>query len=73
MKNLVLIGGGNQAHYTIDIIEKENKYNIIGIIDLKLVCCNFADHNWTEGSKKFHDEHVWLKNGKYITKTASVN
>jgi sugar O-acyltransferase (sialic acid O-acetyltransferase NeuD family) len=33
MKNLVLIGGGNQAHYTIDIIEKENKYNIIGIID----------------------------------------
>jgi sugar O-acyltransferase (sialic acid O-acetyltransferase NeuD family) len=33
MKNLVLIGGGNQAHYTIDIIEKENKYNIIGIVD----------------------------------------
>ena len=33
MKNIVLIGGGNQAHYTIDIIEKENKYNIIGIID----------------------------------------
>jgi len=31
--NIVLIGGGNQAHYTIDIIEKENKYNIIGIID----------------------------------------
>jgi sugar O-acyltransferase (sialic acid O-acetyltransferase NeuD family) len=33
MKNIVIIGGGNQAHYTIDIIEKENKYNIIGIID----------------------------------------
>jgi sugar O-acyltransferase (sialic acid O-acetyltransferase NeuD family) len=33
MKNLVLIGGGNHAHYTIDIIQKENKYNIIGIID----------------------------------------
>jgi sugar O-acyltransferase (sialic acid O-acetyltransferase NeuD family) len=33
MKNVVLIGGGNQAHYTIDIIEKENKYNIVGIID----------------------------------------
>ena len=33
MKNLVLIGGGNQSHYTIDIIEKENKYNIVGIID----------------------------------------
>ncbi len=33
MKNIVLFGGGNQAHYTIDIIEKENKYNIVGIID----------------------------------------
>jgi sugar O-acyltransferase (sialic acid O-acetyltransferase NeuD family) len=33
MQNIVLIGGGNQAHYTIDIIEKEGKYNIIGIID----------------------------------------
>jgi sugar O-acyltransferase (sialic acid O-acetyltransferase NeuD family) len=33
MKNLILIGGGNQAHYTIDIIEKENKYNIVGIVD----------------------------------------
>ena len=31
--NIVLIGGGNQAHYTIDIIHKENKYNIVGIID----------------------------------------
>ncbi|ALJ04603.1 hypothetical protein APS56_05370 [Pseudalgibacter alginicilyticus] len=33
MKNIVLIGGGNQAHYVIDIIEKQNKYNIVGIID----------------------------------------
>ena len=33
MKNIVLIGGGNQAHYTIDIINKEKKYNIVGIID----------------------------------------
>lgn len=33
MKNIVLFGGGNQAHYTIDIIEKEGKYNVIGIID----------------------------------------
>jgi len=31
--NIVLIGGGNQAHYTIDIVEKENKYKIVGIID----------------------------------------
>jgi sugar O-acyltransferase (sialic acid O-acetyltransferase NeuD family) len=33
MKNIILFGGGNQAHYTIDIIEKEKKYNIVGIID----------------------------------------
>jgi len=33
MKNIILIGGGNQAHYTIDIIEKEQKYNIVGIVD----------------------------------------
>jgi sugar O-acyltransferase (sialic acid O-acetyltransferase NeuD family) len=33
MQNIVLIGGGNQAHYTIDIIEREGKYNIVGIID----------------------------------------
>jgi len=33
MKNIVLFGGGNQVTYCIDIIEKENKYKIIGIID----------------------------------------
>ena len=33
MENIVIIGGGNQAHYTIDIIEKEGQYNIVGIID----------------------------------------
>jgi sugar O-acyltransferase (sialic acid O-acetyltransferase NeuD family) len=33
MKKIALIGGGNQAHYTIDIINKEGKYQIVGIID----------------------------------------
>jgi len=33
MKNIVIIGGGNQAHYVIDIIEREGQYNIVGIID----------------------------------------
>lgn len=33
MKNVVLIGGGNQVQYTIDIVEREGKYNIVGIID----------------------------------------
>jgi sugar O-acyltransferase (sialic acid O-acetyltransferase NeuD family) len=31
--NIVLIGGGNQVQYAIDIIEKEGKFNIVGIID----------------------------------------
>jgi sugar O-acyltransferase (sialic acid O-acetyltransferase NeuD family) len=31
--NIVLIGGGNQVQYAIDIIEREDKYNIVGIID----------------------------------------
>ena len=33
MKRIVLIGGGNQAHYTSDIVNKEGKYKIVGIID----------------------------------------
>ena len=33
MDNIVLFGGGNQVQYVIDIIEKEGKYRIIGIID----------------------------------------
>jgi sugar O-acyltransferase (sialic acid O-acetyltransferase NeuD family) len=33
MKKILLFGVGNQVHYTIDIIEKENKYEIAGIID----------------------------------------
>jgi sugar O-acyltransferase (sialic acid O-acetyltransferase NeuD family) len=33
MENVVLFGGGLQANICIDIIEKRNNYNIIGIID----------------------------------------
>ncbi len=32
-KNIILFGGGNHVRYSIDIIEKENKYNIVGITD----------------------------------------
>jgi sugar O-acyltransferase (sialic acid O-acetyltransferase NeuD family) len=32
-KNILIFGGGNQATYTIDIIRKEGKYRIAGIID----------------------------------------
>lgn len=34
-QNIVLIGGGGHCHSVIDVIEQENKYNIIGIIDEK--------------------------------------
>ena len=35
MENIVLIGAGLHVGYCIDIIEKENKYKIVGIIDSK--------------------------------------
>lgn len=31
--NILIFGGGNQSTYTIDIIIKENKYKVVGIID----------------------------------------
>lgn len=33
MENIVLFGGGLHANYCIDIIRKEGKYSIIGIVD----------------------------------------
>ena len=30
---IILIGGGGYCHSVIDVIEQENKYEIIGIID----------------------------------------
>lgn len=33
MKNIILFGGGLHVQYCIDIIEKEDKYKIIGITD----------------------------------------
>src|SRR5574344_2783631 len=34
-EKIVLIGGGGHCHSVIDVIEQENKYEIIGIIDTK--------------------------------------
>lgn len=34
-KNIVLFGAGSHAHVVIDIIEKQDIYNIIGLIDSK--------------------------------------
>jgi sugar O-acyltransferase (sialic acid O-acetyltransferase NeuD family) len=33
MKNIVLFGGGTHLSYCIDIIEKEGKFNIVGVTD----------------------------------------
>lgn len=33
MENILLFGGGLHVNYCIDIIKKEKKYNIIGIVD----------------------------------------
>lgn len=34
-ENIILIGGGGHCHSVIDIIEQENKYEIVGIVDKK--------------------------------------
>ncbi len=34
-KKIVLLGGGGHCHSVIDVIEQENKYQIVGIIDKK--------------------------------------
>ncbi|MEA3317558.1 MAG: transferase, partial [Bacteroidota bacterium] len=33
MKNIVIFGSGGHAKVIIDIIEQQQKYNIIGLID----------------------------------------
>lgn len=33
--NIILIGGGGHCHSVIDVIEQEDKYKIIGIVDKK--------------------------------------
>jgi sugar O-acyltransferase (sialic acid O-acetyltransferase NeuD family) len=35
MQKIILIGGGGHCHSVIDVIEQTNKYEIIGIIDIK--------------------------------------
>lgn len=34
-KEIILIGGGGHCHSVIDVIEQENKYKIVGIVDKK--------------------------------------
>jgi sugar O-acyltransferase (sialic acid O-acetyltransferase NeuD family) len=35
MKDILLVGGGGHCKSVIDVIELENKYNIVGIVDKK--------------------------------------
>ena len=37
MKKIILLGGGGHCKSCIDVIENENKYKIIGIIDKKKI------------------------------------
>lgn len=34
-EKIILIGGGGHCHSVIDVIEQENKYEIVGIVDTK--------------------------------------
>ena len=36
-EKIILIGGGGHCHSVIDVIEQEDKYEIIGIVDKKEV------------------------------------
>ncbi|MGJ0312293.1 hypothetical protein [Aliarcobacter cryaerophilus] len=36
-EKIVLIGGGGHCHSVIDVIEQTNKYEIIGIVDIKKI------------------------------------
>ena len=39
-KKIVLLGGGGHCHSVIDVIEQENKFQIIGIVDKKKLIGN---------------------------------
>ena len=41
MKNIILIGASDHCRYTIDIIEQENKYKIVGLLDKNLPAGEF--------------------------------
>lgn len=34
-EKIILVGGGGHCHSVIDVIEQENRYQIIGIVDIK--------------------------------------
>ena len=48
-KKIILIGAGGHCKACIDVIELENKFKIVGLIDKKK---NFINHYKTIGSDK---------------------
>lgn len=65
MKNLILIGAGGHAKSCIDVIECENKYKIIGLIDVKEKiggsCLSYKIMDCDDNLEKYvNDENYFL-------------
>ena len=53
-EKIVLVGGGGHCHSVIDVIELEDKYEIIGIVDKKeLIGQNHNILTYPDVSKSF--------------------
>ncbi len=57
MHNLVLIGGGGHCKAVIDVIELENKYKIVGILDIKSTIGEFILGYPIIGTDDYIDNH----------------
>ena len=51
--NIILIGAGGHCVSVIDVIEQEDKYNILGVLDLKKKYSSFeaGNQNYTQEEK----------------------
>ncbi|MCW7471417.1 NeuD/PglB/VioB family sugar acetyltransferase [Leptospira kanakyensis] len=66
MEELVLVGGGGHSKSVIDVIRKEGRYEIIGIVDSQLPIGSFVldvevigdDTSLLDLSKKFKNFHI---------------
>ena len=63
-EKIVLIGGGGHCHSVIDVIEQENKYEIIGIVDIK-ENIGKVDYIFVSTHKEVRD--ALIKNNLYFT------
>ena len=53
--NIILIGGGGHCISVIDVIEKENKYNIKGVLDSNLEGANVLGYPVIGGDEKIRE------------------